>query len=273
MKPITIILIMLALLLVVPAVSAETVGAYREVTLSGPSGILVPLGIERFVPLEQARIWYNWICIIIIVPLGCVASQRNYERFAVFIPIVAAILVGFGWLRSSNMVATMGLIIGLGLLGAAIYMKGSLRQTSGMAGPGSPLVTLAIYMIVLGAVFGLLNSPTIWGDNTNPIPSQYSNVDLGKEIPQMNNAGGTMDDIVNLGTWLLTAGWASLKILLSIIGSIACFTYMLTLMFPFLKDSALAIGILAIFQFLIYFLYAKFAYDVFYARSIYAVEF
>jgi len=273
MKPTTIILLALALLLIAPAVSAETVGAYREVTLSGPSGILVPLGIENFVPLEQARVWYNWICIIIIVPLGCVASQRNFERFAVFIPIVAAILAGFGWLHSGNMVTTIGLIIGLGLLGAALYMKASLRQTFGIGGPGSTLVNLAVYMIILGAVFGLLNSPNIWGDNTAPIPSQYSNVDLGKEIPQMNNAGGLLDDIVNLGTVLITAGMAALKVLLAVIGSIACFTGMLLLMFPWLSQSALAMGILAIFQFGIYFLYARLAYDVFFVKSMYSAEF
>ena len=273
MKPTTIFLILLALLFIAPAVSAEVVGAYREVTLSGPSGILVPLGLENYMPLAQARIWYNWVCVIIIVPLACVASQRNYERFAIFIPMVAAILVGFGWLHSSNMVQTVGLIIGLGLLGAALYMKASLRQTFGLGGPGSTLTNLAIYMIVLGAVFGLINSPNIWGDNTINIPSQYSNVDLGKEIPQMNNAGGLLDDIANIATVLITAGIAALKVLLTVTGSIACFTYMLVLMFPWLAQSALAMGILGIFQFCIYFLYAKFAYDVFYVKSQFGVEF
>ena len=273
MKPTTIILILLALLFIAPAVSAETVGAYRDVTLSGPSGILISLGIENFVPLEQARIWYNWICIIIIVPIACMASQRNFEKFAVFIPAVAAILAGFGWLHSSNMTATIGLIIGMGVLGAALYMKASLRQTFGIGGPGGTLVNLAVYMIILGAVFGLLNSPAIWGDNTAPIPSQYSNVDLGKEIPQMSNAGGIGDDIVNISNALFTAGLASMKVLLAVVGSIACFMGMLLLMFPWLAQSALAMGLLGIFQFGIYFLYARLAYDIFFARSMYAVEF
>jgi len=271
MKPTTIFILMLAATaLLIPGASAEVVGASRMLTFNG--GMLVDLQLWRFMSASQAAYWYNFISMCILIPIACTASSWNKEKMAVFIPIVAAILVGFGWLHSGDMTKTVGIIIGLGLLGAAIYMKGSLKQNFGLGGPGSTLMNLAIYMVVLGAVFGMLNSAAIWGDNAGSVPNPYTNVDLGKEIPQMSNGGGLMDDIVNTSA-IGGATLAAIKTIFAVIGSIACFSGMVLLMFPFLTQSALAVGILGIFQAGVYILYAKLAYDVIVVRSGTGVEF
>lgn len=263
-----------AMVFLIPGAAAATIETgSRAVTLSGPTGILVPIGFENFMPLAQARFWYNWICVIIIMPIGAYASGRNKEQFAILIPIIAAILVGFGWLQTGNMVQTVGAIVAYGLLGGALYMKDRLRQTWGMGGPGSTIMNIAVFMILLSAVFGLVNSSGIWQENTGASPNQFLNVDLENEVTSITNAGGIFDDVTNAGMALLQAGLASLKVILAIIASIAVFSGALLLMYPWLAQSAFALGILAIFQTAIWILYAKLINDVFYAKSIYATEF
>jgi len=273
MKRSTILWILLALTLILPAVSAATVCGSRAVTLGGPSGILVPLGFENFMSLAQARFWYNWICVIILLPIAAVASKRNYEQFGVFIPVVAAILLGFGWLQTANMVQTTGAIIATGFMGGALYMKGQLRQTWGLGGPGSTIMNIVVFMIILSAVFGLVNSQAIWRENTGVQSNQFLNVNLEAEVTQLANAGGALDDAIDLAWALVSAGIASLKVLLSIILCVGCFEAAILLMYPWVIQSALLVGILSIFQVGLYIMMAKLMNDIFYAKSIYATEF
>lgn len=274
MKKLLFILALLGIMvLLLPAVSADTVGASRAVTLNGPSGMLVPLGIENVMPLAAARVWYNWICVIILLPLAAVASQRNHHQYAIIIPAVAAILMGFGWLYTVNMAQTLGAIIFVGFIGAAYYIKTVLRINWGMGGPGSTLMNLVVFMIIISATFGIINSSGIWPDNTGVQPNQFTNVNLEDEIQQMGNTGGGLDDLVNLGTFFLTSAAASLKVFITMCLSIGAFGAAVLLMYPWLAQSALVLAIISLLQTVIWILYAKFIYDIFYVKSQFATEF
>lgn len=273
MKRSTLIWILLGIATLIPLVSADTISASRSVTLNGPSGILVPLGMENFMTLAQARYWYNWICVIILMPIAAYSSRRNHEQFAVFIPILAAILVGFGWYQTSNMIQTIGAIVAAGFIGAGLYMKAQLRTTFGIGGPGSTMMNIVVFMILLSAIFGLVNGQNIWRDNTGVQPNQFLNVDLESEVVQMSNAGGILDDILDAGQALLSAAIASLKVMIAIAACIVCFSGAVILMYPWVAQSSFLIGLLAVYQIAFYIMAAKFFNDVYYAKSIYATEF
>jgi len=272
MKPIIPLAILLMLAIMVIPVSAETVVGTRAVTMNGPSGMLVPLGLENVMPLEQARMWYSWICIIIILPIAAFSSQRNHHMFAVFIPVIAAILVGIGWLYTPNLTQTMGLIIGGGFFGAAYYAKTQMRNTWGSGGPGSMLMNIVVFMIILSGVVGFVNSAAIWGEY-GAVPNQFTNVNLEDEVTQISNQGGFIDDIYNLGTAFLSAAASSIKVFLSIMISVAAISAALLLVYPWLMDSPMVISALVTFQVVLWILYAKMAYDMFYVKSQFATEF
>jgi hypothetical protein len=265
--------VLFGITLLLPLASADTVGAFRAVTLGGPSGILVPLGFESSMSLAQARFWYNWICVITLLPVAAMASRRNHEQFALFIPVLAALLFGFGWLKTGNDISTLGAIIFGGFIGTSLYLKGQLRSTWGIGGPGGTVMNIVVFMILLSAVFGFVNSQAIWRENTGVQANQFLNVNLENEVSQMSNAGGTLDDLMNLGNVLLGAAIATLKTLLAIIACLVCFGGAVLLMYPWLTQSAYVIGILVVYQVGFYILLAKLYNDVFYTKSIYATEF
>lgn len=273
MKWVLVVLAALLLLAFVVPVSADTIVGTRAATLKGPSGLLIPLGIENVVPLQTAIVWYNWICVIIILPIAAVASKRNFEYYALLLPLVAGLLTMFGWFNTGNIPQQVGVIIFFAVVAVGLIMKKSLRENFGLGGPGSTFMNIAIFMIVLSAVVGMVNSSAIWQDNTGVASNQYLNADVSQEIVQLNNAGGVLDDIINTGNALLNAGYAAVKVLLSTVLSVAVISAALVLIFPFLASSPMALALLLIFQAMMWVLEARFISDYLYSRSIYALEY
>lgn len=257
---------------VISAASATNVSVSRAVTCEGPSGMLVPLGIENVIPLSDALTWYNWISSGIILLVAAVASKRNFHYIALTLPMVAAIVTWFGWLQTNDTGQTWSIIIAFALLGVGIYFKQQLKESFGIGGPGSTLMSLVVFMILLSAVFGMVNSSGIWKDNVGVASEEFSNVNLESEITSISNTGGWLDSVINSGTAFVTAAISSLKILVTMMMSIAFFSAAIVLMYPWLMASPIAIAILGIMQTAIWILYAKIFVDIMYFKNIFSME-
>ena len=81
---------LLAALLVAPAMAVSYEEASRAVTAKGEYGILVPLGLEQVIPLSTALMYYNWIAVMLLFFIMSMASQRNMRFFSIITPMLAA---------------------------------------------------------------------------------------------------------------------------------------------------------------------------------------
>lgn len=265
---------MLAVLLIcllvvsgVAATSTTNITSYRAVTLKGPSGLLVPLGIENYMPLDEALVWYNWICFAIIFPFACAAGSRETRFFVIAIPIITAIFAWWGWFNTPDPATTYGLIIVSALMGVGLYMKGALRENWGLGGPGSTLINLVVYIIILQAVIGFVNTSTIWNENTGIANEDYSNVDLSEQTEGLISEGGVLNTLINTATILYNIAFSAIRVLVSIIASIALFSVVLLLAFPFL-NTPIALAFLTVLQVGNWVLLGKFMSDYFYMKTI-----
>jgi hypothetical protein len=262
--------IILLISLLVQPVSADTIGAYRTVTMKGPSGLLVPLGFESVMPLPMALALYNWISFGLILLMASIASRRNMGKVAITVPIVAGITLWFGWLNfpdPTQATKAYSFIIMFVLLGVGIYMKDTLHKEFGIAGPGSMLMNLAVFMILLQAIVGIMNASAIWDQNVGVQSNQWNNVDIQNEVSSLSNTGGLFNQIIDIGTILLNIAISAMKIFVSMIMSVAVFSVALVLIFPILSTSPMAIAMLGVMQIGIWILYAKFGNDYFYLKA------
>lgn len=261
-------LVFIALMVLAPLAAAATIpnqSMSRGVTAKGPSGLLVTLGIEEVVtPLEVALDLYLWISVLLVLLITTMASQRNTRFFLILIPIFSAIFAWFGWLDTGNDTQLWGLILVASLFGVALYMKDTNKEKWGSGGPGSTIVNLVIFMILLQSVVGFVNGAAIWNDNTGDIPDdKWQNVDLEEELPAMSNSGGLLEGLVTTVLAVLIMGIEILKVLMMIMLSIVAFSLVLYLSFPFLQVP-LVTAFLVIVQVGIYILYALFIWQIFY---------
>lgn len=273
MKHVHIFILITILLALIPIASAENITSYRTVTMKGPNGLLVELGIENVLPLSEALQIYNWISAIIIILVGSLAAKRDTRFVAILIPIFAAILLWFGWLNTPDPGKTISIVIMCAVLAVAIYMKDSLHEGFGIAGPGSMLMNLAIFLIILQAVVGMLNAGAIFDQNIGVQSDQYQNVDLSQEVTSISNTSGLLGDILTYAMILVQLAIATIKILLSIILSVGIFSIALVMIFPFLTQSPMALALLGVMQIGIWILYAKFFSDLFYMKAFTTTEF
>lgn len=246
--------------LLVPPAAAETIGASNTVTMKGPYDLLVPLGIENFLPIDQARIYYNWISVFLIIVIGVMASSRTTRFLGILVPVVAALCVYFGWFTMNDPAAPEGYLLGVIIIGlvmaVAIYMKGSLHERFGIAGPGSLFFNVVFYIILLQATVGFVNSTHIWGGlNSAPTPTnEYTNIDIAGEIDTINNTGGGLG-IVELGTVLAQLAVGCLQMFLSMGLALAAFSVVLGMIYPWMVQNYMGAGLLTLMQLGIYIVY------------------
>jgi hypothetical protein len=265
MKLSNIFLLLMILTLFIPmfvpvASAAETnVTEGMGITCKGPYGIAVPLGIERFVPLEQARVYYNWISIAILFAIGALASSRTTRFMALLVPIMAAILIFFGWLTNANSAhpeQLWGVVVIAAVLAVMVYMKGSLHEKFGIAGPGSMMFNIVFYILILQSVVGFVNSTAIW--DTNAVMDQsssFTNIDLDKEVNSISNTGGVGNDLTQLGSMLLDLTLGVIRMFISMGLALIGFSAVLAILFPWLWNSAYGPAFLIILQLGIYMIY------------------
>jgi hypothetical protein len=261
MKPIHIILLAALALLVIPATAATgNVSAGMSATMKGPYDILVSLGIENFIPLLQARMYYNWISVLILLGIGAMASSRTTRFIGLLFPVVAALLMYFGWFTyndPANPARIVGVVIVGIVLAAAIYMKGSLHERFGIAGPGSLMFNVVFFIILLQATVGFVNSTGLWGgiDAAPTASTEYSNIDLKAEVTSISNTGGGLNDIAQMGTVLLDMAWGVIKMFLSMAAALAMFSVVLGVIYPWMAANPMGAALLVVLQLGIYIIY------------------
>jgi hypothetical protein len=265
-------------MLLVPMVSATTT-TYTEVQRGATmkNYVRVSLGFENIagVTLTKASVYYNWVSLGFLFLIGSMSSKRMTRFFAMLIPVFAGLFVWFGWLQSPTPAATIGVIVMCAILGVVVYMKGSLKENFGTGGPGSLVMNIMFYLMILQAVVGLVNISGVWVHNTQVntaiTPSDYvngiqsaPNADLSKSIPSVSAGAGqgqTVVDTAGAAIQGLTGGlFTILNMLVVALGGFA--TLFLTI-FPWLNDVPLAVQTLALFQIFIYGIYVWFLYHLF----------
>ncbi len=262
MKPYAILVIACAIVLVATAFAAETnITGGMSFTGKGPSGVMIPLGFEKVgISNAQAAVYYNWLSISILVAIAAMASKYTTRFFAVLIPALAALLVYMGWFTNVNTGQPQqmwGLIVVCAVLAAMVYMKGSLHEKFGIAGPGSMLFNIVFYVLIMQATVGFVESTHLWdGIATTPVVSnEYSNIDLGQQIDNIQNQGGILNDISQIGAIMMDMTVGVIKMFISMAASIAFFSVVIGILYPWIPQSAFGIGLLAILQLGIYIIY------------------
>jgi len=266
-------LLIMALIGTVAASNTTTYG-YESLTgtAKGPLGILVSLGFEQIPGLtnDQIMFFYLLTSVGMLFIMGAVASERNLRHFGILLPIIAGLLIYLGWLQSSNQSGLVGMVVGAAFLGGVIYMKESLRENWGVGGPGTTILNIAIFLIILQSVVGVVNSPNINmfnNQNVAETPSEWQNIDLGQHVTSISNTGGLLQDVLSSGSLFVTMAIGALQAIVSIVQSIVLFSATLMQIFPLLSSSPFALLLLVPLQIGIWVLYAKLAYDMFYTKS------
>jgi hypothetical protein len=149
------------------------------------------------------------------------------------------------------------------MLGVSIYMKDTLKERFGIGGPGSTLVTLVTFMILLQTSVGLINGIGLFETNVAPTPNQYQNVDLSTQTTNLNNQGGLFADILSSGSIVLDIFISAIKMGLTIIASIAVFAVVLASIYPWMAATTGGALVLTALQVGIWLLYAFYIYDLF----------
>lgn len=254
-------LVVLLAFLIVPATSttAEWISAGSSFTGKGPYDILVSLGLELVLPLAQARIYYNWLSVLILTSIAAVASQRTVRFFGVLIPIMAGLLMYFGWFtmidtaNSTKLIGTV--IVGL-IIAILIYMKDSLHERFGIAGPGSPMFNVVFFIILLQAMVGFVNSTAIWTNNAAPTASTaYSNIDLKAEVTHINQNSGALGSVVDTASIISQMVWGCIQMFISIGIALCMFSVTLAAIYPWIWQSAYGPAFLVVLQLGIYIIY------------------
>ena len=259
--------------------------------------ISVSLGIEDIpgVTIAQAVQYYNWISIGLLFLIGAMSSKRMTRFFAILIPVFAAIFVMFGWLHYVTNVGgvmtvtveqdvqTWATIVMCALIGIVTYMKGSLRENFGGSGAGNLLLNIVFYIIILQVVVGVVNSTAIWEhvstgqtniiSNTSFDQTYALNADLTKSVPSVSNTGGMLSALTGAASMAAAVLWGCVMMLLTVIGSIACFAVVILQIYPWIGDSPVAILFLGALQLGIYFIYTMFFINTFGSRPSEATAF
>jgi hypothetical protein len=260
-----ILILTIAILIVIPAVSA-TAGNYtasRGSTDKGPYGIMVSLGIEEAVPTDWVALLYNWVSVLGIMFIIGLSSLRGGRFFLIFAVIFAAIFAWWGWYTASSESILWMWIIAAALLAVAIYMKESNRFNWGSGGPGTTINNMMIILIMMQIGAGVANTSQIWSEDEIPTPEQYQSISLDRQLTGVSGAGGFDQNAVTTGAIILETGIAAIKTVLSIMLTLIAFGPTVYLIYPWVQGSALAVAIIGMMQFIIWFLYIRYFMQIF----------
>jgi hypothetical protein len=234
-------------------------------------GLLIDLGIQNYVPIDQAIMYYNYIGIFFVVLWAMFASASNESRYTFTTPLMAAVMVWIGWLHAVDAVQYWGMILMMMLLGALMYMNDMNHEKSGLPGPGDKMITMAVMIMCFTASYGFILSPSFGlfseagaqaGSTQNQMcGTAYTcdasgNVVLGASVSQVTSSGGLGLDIVSVGSILLTMMVTGLKMLIIIAASVVLFSVVILAAYPALLDSPQAIAFLAVLNVVIWVVYA-----------------
>lgn len=238
------------------------------VTMKGPNGVLVDMGLP-------STGWYQWISMCCLFMLASLASQRTKQYWALLIPIFAAIFLWFGWFTGKSTLA--GIVILCAVLGAIIYMKSSLREKFGIGGPGTMLLNIIVYLMILQACVGFINGLEMWSDagmtNQAVTPTNaYMNIEL-TTISNLQGAAGLTGDIIATATIFVDMALTALGIFGFMLFSLITIYPTIQLLFPWMLQSAQTIALFALIQIGIWIMYVLFIYQTWYKPTIGTADF
>lgn len=238
------------------------------ITLAGPAGVLISLGIERVLSdLKQVGFYYNMFSIFTILLLSVVSSQRDTRFMAFLIPVWAGFCMFAGWLKYSDMGTGFGVIVVCSMLAVMNYMQETRHEKFGIGGPGNTIVKIFTFLIVLQCSVVFVNSANIFPGIT-PIAesnSQYSNIDLGKEINTVSESGGLLQPIQDLASVLTQVAVSAVSLLVKCLVSIALFSAIIVQVFPWVSQAGgIGLAFLVLVQFAIWVMYVLFIITTFY---------
>lgn len=278
------LLIFLLLSFLVECVSAAYVTQANVITFTNPLGLLIPLGIENYVSVADAIMYYNYIAVGLVMTVAAFAGQTNESRFAFFIPVFAGLMVFIGWLHAPDQVTYMGMIIGCILLGALMYINDMNHEKYGLPGPGTKLLTIVMMIIVFEASVTLMSTsglnifPELGADSglhqQNLTCNGYGyscdangNIMLAASIATVNNQGGSNLDVVSIATWAVQAMIAVLQFLIKVVAAVLLFSVVLVAAYPALAGSPQAMLFLGIMQLVIWAIYVVAFFNWFFKPS------
>lgn len=258
--------------LIVQTVSAtQYVTQTNIITFTNALGLMIPLGLENYVPVADAIMYYNYIAVFAIMMIAAFAGQTNESRFTFFVPIFAGLMVFIGWLHAPDPVSYYGMIIGCILLGALMYINDMNHEKYGLPGPGTKLLTIVFMIIVFEASVTLMSTSglNIFPEVGNSGQSQQSltcngygyscdangNIMLGASVQTINNQGGTGLDVLSIGLWAIQAMISAITFLIKIVAAILLFSVVLVAAYPALGASPQAMLFLGIMQLVIWAIY------------------
>jgi hypothetical protein len=275
--------LMLSSLLIHTASATQYVTQTNVITFTNALGLMIPLGLENYVPVADAIMYYNYIAVFAIMLIAAFAGQTNESRFTFFVPIFAGLMVFIGWLHAPDPISYYGMIIGCILLGALMYINDMNHEKYGLPGPGTKLLTIVFMIIVFEASVTLMSTSglNIFPEVGNSGQSQqtltcngygYScdangNIMLGASVQTINNQGGTGLDVISIGTWALQAMVSILTFLIKIVAAVLLFSVVLVAAYPALGASPQAMLFLGIMQLVIWAIYAVAFFNWFFKPS------
>ena len=227
--------------------------------LSGPTGILVPLGFENFMDITTAQMYYNYVAVILLLLVAATTGSRGEAAYCVFIPIFAGMEYMFGWLSFSNQLNALACLIIAGLFGVIIYANEQNKQINGIAGPGSKYINIMMFIILFQVCLGLTPALGIFSTDVTSAPiynqsycppsatcTQYSNIQFQTSSTTVQNAGA-LGDVASVLYGLTTAFIGMLNFLvnafISVINSAAVITNVIQGIWPGVTDTPAYIAV------------------------------
>jgi hypothetical protein len=189
----------------------------KGITMKGPSGVMVDFGLTD-------GVMYEWIAFALIMLVGAMFTSERTQYFGgVLTPMTGLIMWWFGWVPSS---AFLGICIFMVFFGALAYMKDSHRRHYGIGGPGSILMSILLYIFLLQAAVGLVNTlnffPSQAGQFDPPVGAPYNSWNVTKAQIDFTPGGiyqeGTgivVLDVLFSGVTLLISGLRALWMMLT----------------------------------------------------------
>lgn len=282
MRRLPLLLVFISLMIGI-ASSADYVTMSNVITFKNTLGLLIPLGIENFVPASEAIMYYNYIAIFLIVGVAGFAGQSNESRFTFFVPIFAGLMTFIGWLQAPDPSTYWGMIIGCILLGALMYINDMNHEKYGLPGPGTKLLTVVFMIIVFESAVTIMstNGLNLFPDLGNTGLAQSSvtcnsygytcdangQIMLSASVSTINNLGNNNLDLAAIGGWVLQSMVAAFTFLIKITAAILIFSVVLYAAYPALQASGPAVLFLGAMQLVIWSIYAVYLFNLLYKPS------
>jgi hypothetical protein len=215
--------------------------------------------------------FYQWVAFALILLVGAVfTSERTQYYGGVLVPMVGLVTWWFGWVQSA---VFMGICLFFILFGALAYMKDSHRRHYGIGGPGSLLMSILLYLFLLQAAIGLVNTlnffPSQAGQFDSPVGTPYAAWNITTAQRDFGNPGGiqtgvSIIDVLTNGVTLVAAG---LKALWSMLTGLFTISLLMFKLFHFEETPAL-VALAGLIQLGFYILLGIWIFTVFFKPPI-----